>query len=484
MSLAPDTVVDALLGYASERPEARAIVGEHRTIAYGELAGLVGDAAALLASKGVRPGECVGVTIADDVAHVIVVLALATLGASYVVLPTFDDAVARSRLAARVGARRVVVADAEHRLDALETIAVDARLVAAGGGGRRPPTAHRDPDGLITYFSTSGTTGESKLLPILQGRMAQQARRASTGCLLMLSSIEYHFVQRSMYYSFFQGEACALRGRSRTPVARLCASLRVDAVGGMVGQVRSLLGEAELHGRLPPGTQLRATGARSSGKLRRELLTRLCDSVQVIYAAQECGHIARVVERDPDAVRESVGPLVAGAEVEIVDENGAPLPPGEIGEIRMRAPGMSTGYHGDAAATARHFRDGWFQPGDAASIAPNGELSVYGRADDVMNMNGIKIAPLEIERALERHLAVKAVVAFPMRSPSHGDIPVAAVEVVDGAIADEGELQAFARRALGLRAPRRVRIVPALPMTPSGKFDLRRLAEAMRSGSK
>ena len=45
-----------------------------------------------------------------------------------------------------------------------------------------------------------------------------------------------------------------------------------------------------------------------------------------------------------------------------------------------------------AAATARHFRDGWFQPGDAASIASNGELSVYGRADDVMNMNGIKIA--------------------------------------------------------------------------------------------
>jgi long-chain acyl-CoA synthetase len=484
MSLAPDTIVDALLGYASERPEARAIVGEHRTITYGELAGLVGDSAALLASQGIRSGECVGVTIPDDVAHVIVVLALATLGASYVVLPTFDDAVARSRLAARVGVRRIVVAEGEHRLSGLEPVTVDARLVATGSGGRRPPTVHGDPAGLLTYFSTSGTTGEAKLLPILQGRMAQQARRASKGCLLMLSPIEYHFVQRSMYYSLFQGEACALRGRSRTPVARLCALLRVDAVGGMVGQVRSLLGEAELHGRLPPGTQLRATGARSSARFRSELLTRLCDTVQIIYAAQECGHIARMVERDPRGVRESVGPLVEGAEVQIVDEKGAPLPPGEIGEIRMRAPGMSTGYHGDAAATACHFRDGWFQPGDAASIAPDGDLHVYGRADDVMNMNGIKIAPLEIERALERHPAVKAVVAFPLRSPAHGEIPVAAVELVDGARADEGELQAFARRALGLRAPRRVKIVPALPMTPFGKFDLQRLAAAMRSDSK
>ena len=480
MSLAPDTIVDALLGYASERPDARALVGEHRTINYGELAGLVGDAAARLASQGIRPGECVGVSIADDVAHEIVVLALVTLGASYVVLPTFDDAVARARLAARVGARRVVFADGEHRLAGLEPIAVDAGLVATGSGGRRLPTAHGDPEGLLTYFSTSGTTGEAKLSPILQGRMALQARRASKGCLMMLSPIEYHFVQRCMYYSLFEGAAFALRGRSRTPVVRLCASMRVDAVGAMVGQVRTMLGEVELHGRMPPGTELRATGARTPAKLRRELLVRLCDRLEIIYAAQELGHIARWLECDPEGVGDSVGPLVDGVEVQVVDENGAPLPPGDIGEIRVRAPGMSTGYHGDAAATARHFRDGWFQPGDAASLAPDGHLHVYGRADDVMNMNGIKIAPLEIERALERHPDVKAVVAFPLRSPVHGAVPVAAVQVVDGASVDERELQAYARRALGLRAPRLVKILAELPWTAPGKPDTRRLAEAMR----
>ena len=481
MSFAPDSIVDALLGNASARPGARAIVGEHRTITYGELAGLVGDAAALLASQGIRSGECVGVTIADDVAHAIVVLALVTLGASYVVLPTFDDPVARARLAARVGARRVVVADGEHRLAGLESVVVEAGLIATGSGGRRPPTAHGDPEGMLTYFSTSGTTGEAKLLPVQQGRMAVQARRASTGCLMMLSPLEYHFVQRCMYYSLFQGEAFVLRGGSRTPVARLCASLRVDAVGGMVGQVRSLLGEAEVHGRLPSSTELRVTGARSSAKFRSELLTRLCDRLEVIYTAQECGHIARVLERDPDGVRESCGPLVAGAEVQIVDENGAPIPPGEIGEIRMRAPGMSTGYHGDAAATARHFRDGWFQPGDAASLTADGQLHVYGRADDVMNLGGIKVAPLEIERVLERHPAVKAAVAFPLRSPVHGEVPVAAVVIVDGEVAGERELQAYARQALGLRAPRRVKIVPDLPSTASGKVDARKLADAMRA---
>ena len=109
---------------------------------------------------------------------------------------------------------------------------------------------------------------------------------------------------------------------------------------------------------------------------------------------------------------------------------------------------------------------------------------MHGRADDVMNLNGIKIAPAEIERALERHPAVKSVIAFPMPSDVHGEIPVAAVELVDGTRADEGELQRFGRDALGLRAPRRVMVVPVLPTTPQGKVDVRALSEAMAEAIK
>ena len=158
------------------------------------------------------------------------------------------------------------------------------------------------------------------------------------------------------------------------------------------------------------------------------------------------------------------------------------MPPGEIGEIRIRAPGMSTGYLDDERATARHFSDGWFRPGDLGTFTPDGVLIVYGRADDVMILNGIKIAPAEIERVLERHPAVKAVAAFPLPSPVHGELPVAAVELVAGASADERELQTFAREALGLRAPRRVMIVSALPSTVQGKVDIRRLAEMAAIG--
>ena len=65
--------------------------------------------------------------------------------------------------------------------------------------------------------------------------------------------------------------------------------------------------------------------------------------------------------------------------------------------------------------------------------------------------------------------------AFPVRSPVHGEVPVAAVELREGARTDERELARFARDALGLRAPRRVMIVDALPSTANGKVDVRLL---------
>jgi acyl-CoA synthetase (AMP-forming)/AMP-acid ligase II len=101
----------------------------------------------------------------------------------------------------------------------------------------------------------------------------------------------------------------------------------------------------------------------------------------------------------------------------------------------------------------RHFRDGWFEPGDLATLDVDGQLVIHGRADDMMIMNGINIYPVEIERILERHPAVETAAAFPLPSGVHGQIPVAAVELRAGMRCAGGELVAFARDALGVRAP-------------------------------
>ena len=137
---------------------------------------------------------------------------------------------------------------------------------------------------------------------------------------------------------------------------------------------------------------------------------------------------------------------------------------------------MATAYVGDAVATARHFRDGWFVPGDFASLDREGRLVIHGRADDMMILNGINIFPVEIERVLETHPAVAVAAAFPLASPVHGQIPMAAVELRDGHASSGAELLAWVRRELGVRAPRHVEVVAALPRNAQGKVVKRDLA--------
>jgi acyl-coenzyme A synthetase/AMP-(fatty) acid ligase len=103
-------------------------------------------------------------------------------------------------------------------------------------------------------------------------------------------------------------------------------------------------------------------------------------------------------------------------------------------------------------------------------------LHVHGRIDDMMIMNGINIFPTEIERVLEAHPAVEAAAAFPIASRVHGQIPIAAVELRAGCTCTPAELLGHARDQLGLRAPRRVEILAALPRNAQGKVVRREIA--------
>jgi acyl-coenzyme A synthetase/AMP-(fatty) acid ligase len=147
----------------------------------------------------------------------------------------------------------------------------------------------------------------------------------------------------------------------------------------------------------------------------------------------------------------------------------------------VRSECMTHEYYRDPVATARHFRDGWFYPRDIGCLS-DGVLRLYGRADDMMNLNGIKIFPAEIERVLEEHPAVKAAAAFSKSSAAHGDIPVAAVELHASASVAVEELMARARARLGMRAPRRIIVPDALPRNASGKVVKRELAHLLAAG--
>jgi acyl-coenzyme A synthetase/AMP-(fatty) acid ligase len=100
----------------------------------------------------------------------------------------------------------------------------------------------------------------------------------------------------------------------------------------------------------------------------------------------------------------------------------------------------------------------------------------------MMSLNGINIFPAEIERVLDAHPAVKESAAFPVSSALLGDIPAAAVELrVAGSVVAES-LVAYARERLGVRAPRRIAVLEALPRNAAGKIMKSDLAKRFVAG--
>lgn len=187
----------------------------------------------------------------------------------------------------------------------------------------------------------------------------------------------------------------------------------------------------------------------------------LTPDVCVLYGTSETGPVTIAQPAHHDEHPDTVGPPVPGVRDEVVDEDGRVLPRGGRGLVRVRSAAAATAYLDDPEATARAFRDGWFHPGDAGWMTPDGALVLAGRADDMMNLGTIKIFPAEIEAAAAGFPGLGECAAFALRSAEHGDIPLLAVVAREGM--DTAALLAACRERLGLRAPRRIVTLDALP---------------------
>lgn len=439
-----------------------------------------------LVAGGLRAGESVGITIADEVSHLVVCHALLRLGVPQVTLPAFEPPAARRRLAERLRVTRVVAVDPSDALAGFPLVRVEpARLCETMAHVPAPLDA--DPDTVGLYVATSGTTGEPKLIAYTQRLLATRhaMRNFEAGeRLYMPTTVETYPGKYVRLGALWRGCTSVLAestAPSASEIAATCARHAVTRIDMGPLQVANLLeGGVEA---LQSGLKVFARGARVPMRMRVAFRRRAKARLYVEYGAREVGAGTSTYPVDLDEDEETVGRPSAGTEIEIVDADGRRLPAGEVGEIRMRRAGMVNRYHDDPSATARHFRDGWFHPGDLGWFSADGSLSLSGRRDDVINLNGIKIHPLEIERVLEDEPGVRVAAAFGLRSDLHGQIPVAALEWNGIAAPDPTALTARVRARLGVRAPRKLFIVERLPRNASGKIDKSALASIVDSAS-
>jgi long-chain acyl-CoA synthetase len=176
----------------------------------------------------------------------------------------------------------------------------------------------------------------------------------------------------------------------------------------------------------------------------------------------------------------SVGLPVPGTEVEILDEQGRPLPSGEVGEICARSPGVMQGYWRSPEATAEALRDGWLHTGDLGYQDDQGYLFIVDRKKDLIIRGGFNVYPRDVEDALLEHPAIERAGVIGRPDEVSGEEVVAFVSLRPGAQATSEDLVQWARERIGgYKYPREIHVVDAVPLTGVGKVDRKALRKTL-----
>jgi len=183
--------------------------------------------------------------------------------------------------------------------------------------------------------------------------------------------------------------------------------------------------------------------------------------------------------RDPKAPRGTAGRLVTGALIRLVDENGADVALGEVGEAWLGGRGIMLGYWNEPEMTSQRVTpDGWFRSGDLLVEDADGYFYVVGRTSDVIIRNGAKIAPAEVESALSGLAGVRDSIAVGVPDEEFGESIVAFVVLEPGSIVSVDDIYAqLSDRIARFKIPSDIQFVEDLPLRRNEKRDRRSLRQ-------
>jgi acyl-CoA synthetase (AMP-forming)/AMP-acid ligase II len=176
---------------------------------------------------------------------------------------------------------------------------------------------------------------------------------------------------------------------------------------------------------------------------------------------------------------EALGFALPGYELRVVDDDGAELPSGQVGELQVKGPGVLRAYWGDEEATAAVLtEDGWLRTGDLARKGPLGLLVFEGRSKHVIKHGGYSVYALEVEQALEQHPDVLEAAVVGLADERLGEVPAAAVRLAAGATLEKAGLDAWVKERLAdYKVPKRFVAVDELPRTGTNKVQKAALVE-------
>jgi long-chain acyl-CoA synthetase len=476
------SIMELLYARAVERPDATALVYGEERFTFAELIERIERLAHGLASSGVSPGDAVALVMRGDPWFVSSFHAITALGAVAVpVNPSFKRTEIESFF--RDAGVRFVVSD-ERTADVCHELAAGLdppALVEKSVPGR---LAARDPEEDFVFQFSSGSTGRSKRMARTQGQIAAEANLyvslgfTADDTILSAVPLFHNWGLGSCLFSQAATGASVVVLEDPHPfllrrdrALELIERERVTIFPGVPFNFR-LMAEAPSEADLSSLRLCLSAGAGLPRATFEAFRERFGVPVRQLYGTTETGMVAANMSDDPAASADSVGEPAGDVRVEILDEDGNPVPSGEEGEITVASPAMTAGYAGADMAELNEaaFRGGSYFTGDMGVIDVDGVLSVTGRKKLLIDVGGYKVDPIEVEDVIAQHPQVGEVVVVGVPGEVQGEETVKAAVVATGPL-ERKDLTLYCRgRLANFKMPQVIEFREAIPKSPLGKI--------------
>jgi len=493
---------DLLRLAAARHPRKPALVFGEAVQSFAELEAAANRLAHAVIGLGLGPGDTVAILARNRPEHVAALFGVARTGCLLAALSPLSAPEEVARILALSEARLLLfepelapVVDAvAPRCPALKhRIALGAPYDAfVAGMPAKPPARAIAEDDPVAMTFTGGTTGLPKGTVV--SHRARIASAATTALEHELCGNDVAGVVTPLYHAIgltiwlpaamTVGATCVLLPRwdARGFVAA-AGRHRITAVMMVPVQARQMLADDAFDAAALASLRKVATGgAPMPPDLPPLMAARLPHAAFVDhYGQSETGPLTVLKPWHPKDKAGTIGVPAIGVELRLVGADGAPAPPGAVGEIVVRGPFAMSGYYRNPAETAAWFRDGdgWGWTGDLARQDDDGFITLVGRSKEMVISGGMNIYPREIELALEAHPAVAECAAFGVPDETWGEAVVAIVVLRRGTAATAEALSTHCGAQLArYKRPKVVQFVDSIPKTASGKVIKAALREA------
>lgn len=461
--------------------------------------------ASLLASRGVKVGDRVAVQVEKSPEALLAYLACLRAGFAYLPLNSAYQEGEVSYFLENAEPSAVIVQPASlswleplaarRKVRALLTLDADGSgtlVDAARDAPARYPVVERGPDDLAAILYTSGTTGRSKGAMLSHRNLASNAQVLHRAWGFRPDDVLVHMLPLFHVHGLFVASHCvmmngtAMRFHAKFDAKRAIEDFASSTVFmGVPTFYTRLLAERALDRDAVRKMRLFVSGsAPLLAETHVEFENRTGQRILERYGMTETGMLtSNPLQGERRAG--SVGPALPGTEVRVVDDDGRPCAPGEIGHVQVKGANVFSGYWRMPERNREEFTaDGFFRTGDMGSLSKDGYLSIAGRSKDLIISGGYNVYPKEIELVIDELPGVRESAVIGVPHPDFGEAVTAVVVARGEEAPDESEIIAVLKKRLAnFKVPKHVYFVDDLPRNTMGKVQKNVLRDRFGKGA-